>query len=146
MISRLIAAALLCACGAASATQTPVVTNVRFGAHPGFDRMVIDVKGTHLPQVVVTRPYSLRQDGSGLPTSLRGVANIQVSLRGADAHPGYRGPSRVSDLRMRYLHGFQKLGDFEAVVTLGLTTDVRSPTIRVMRLTNPLRIVVDVSR
>jgi hypothetical protein len=122
------------------------ITNVRFGSHPTFDRMVIDIRGPMPSSIRITKPYSLRTDGEGRPVNLRGRANIQVSLFPADGHTRYVGPNRIRDLRMQYLHGFQKIGDFEAVVTFGITTDIANPKIKVMRLRNPTRLVLDISR
>lgn len=122
------------------------VTNVRFGAHSYFDRMVIDIRGRMPGTVLVTKPYALHYDGSGAPVPLAGRGNVQVTMWFADAHTRYRGPRFIRDLRMRFLHGFVLLGDFEATVSFGVTTDVSNPSVRLIKLRNPTRIVVDVWR
>lgn len=132
------------------ATQTPIVKNVRFGSHPTYDRIVIDING-HMPDIRITKPYSLRTDGEGAPVNLRGRANVHIALNPAVAHNEagrnlYKGPRKINDLQMKYLHGFQLLGDFEAVVSFGVTTDITNPRIRIMRLYNPTRVVIDISR
>lgn len=131
----------------ASAAPAPThVTDVRFGGHSTYDRMVVDVKGP-LPSVGVTKPSSLHTDPADRPTNLQGKANVQVVLKPTvDAHTGYVGPHKIGDLHMKYLHGFQVLGDFEGYVTIGLTTDISHPVVHVTKLTNPNRVVVDVSR
>ncbi|WP_030172942.1 AMIN-like domain-containing (lipo)protein [Spirillospora albida] len=129
-------------------TTPPIskVTNVRFGAHSYYDRMVIDIRGRMPGTVRVTKPYSLHYDGSGNPVPLAGRGNVQVTMWFADAHTRYRGPRFIRDLRMRFLHGFALLGDFEATVSFGVTTDVSNPNVRLTKLSNPTRIVVDVWR
>lgn len=149
-MKRLLAIFVTLLATSAFATQTPIVRNVRFGSHPTFDRMVIDIDG-YAPQVRVTKPYSLRTDGEGAPVNLQGRANVRIALSPAVGHDEdgrnlYRGPNRIRDVRMRYIHGFQKLGDFEAVVSFGITTDISNPRVRVTRLYNPTRIVIDISR
>jgi hypothetical protein len=139
-----LAGAAALAIPAASAVTPTHVTNVRFGGHSTYDRMVVDMNGP-LPTVSVTKPYSLRTDPADKPVSLQGKGNVQVVLKPTvDAHTGYVGPKKIADLHMKYLHGFQLLGDFEGYVTLGLTTDVTNPKVRTFKLTNPNRVVVDV--
>lgn len=143
-----VTSAALMGLATASAGATPPtvgkVTNVRFGAHPTFDRMVIDITGPLPANLQCSKPYSLKYDPSGKSVALSGKANVQVVTYQANAHPGYVGPTKVNDLHMKYLHGFVKLGDFEATVSFGLTTDVTNPKVKCVKLTSPNRIVVDV--
>lgn len=129
---------------AVAAPSVGIVTNVRFGAHPTYDRMVIDVNGPLPATVKCTKPYSLHYDPSGAPVALNGKANVQVVMYQANAHPGYIGPTKINDLNMKFMHGFVKLGDFEATVSFGLTTDVTNPNVHCFKLTSPNRVVVDV--
>jgi hypothetical protein len=148
-LTALAALAVVVGAGAPTAVATVPdethVTNVRFGAHSTFDRMVVDMSGP-LPNVKVSKPWALHTDGEGAPVNLKGKGNILTVLSPADAHgtPPYVGPKRIADLHMKYLHGFQLLGDFEGYVSLGLTTDVSNPKYRVIKLTKPSRVIIDV--
>jgi hypothetical protein len=125
----------------------PELVAVRVGRHDGFDRVVLQLRGSppgynvrYVPRVV--------QDGSGQPVPLAGSAFIQVVLN-ANAHeldtgaPTWTGPRRITP-------GFPALkqvafaGDFEGYVTFGLGIGQRAG-FRVMQLRDPARIVVDVA-
>jgi hypothetical protein len=131
----------------ASSALPPELVAVRVGRHQGFDRVVLELRGSppgynvrYVPQVV--------QDGSGRPVPLAGSAFIQVVLN-ANAHeldtgaPTWTGPQRISA-------GFPALkqvafaGDFEGYVTFGLGLGQRTG-FRVLALRDPSRIVVDVA-
>jgi hypothetical protein len=125
----------------------PELVAVRVGRHDGFDRVVLQLRGSppgynvrYVPRVV--------QDGSGRPVPLAGSAFIQVVLN-ANAHdlgsgaPTWTGPRRITP-------GFPALkqlafaGDFEGYVTFGLGIGQRAG-FRVLQLRDPARIVVDVA-
>ena len=125
----------------------PELVAVRVGRHDGFDRVVLELRGTppgynarYVPQVV--------EYGSGRPVPLAGSAFIQVVLN-ANAHdldtgaPTWTGPERITA-------GFPALkqvafaGDFEGYVTFGLGIGQRTG-FRVLELRDPSRIVIDVA-
>jgi hypothetical protein len=126
---------------------TPQVTGIRVGHHRGFDRVVLDLSGK-APGFRVRYVTTLRHDGSGTPVDLLGPVSLRVVLDPADAHNPNTGrntlrtPARTK-WRLDQIRETALIGDFEAVVTLGVGLDHRAP-FRVMTLSNPTRIVVDI--
>ena len=135
---------------AAAPAAVPVaasVVNARFGVHPGYTRIVLDVQGK-LPGVKVTRVARLVYDASGKPVPLHGAYYLRITLTPAVEHNTkgvsvYHGP-KLTALRLPHLKGFALIGDFEGVVSFGAALSDRGP-IHVFTLTGPNRIVIDVS-
>ncbi|MFA9431974.1 hypothetical protein [Egicoccus sp. AB-alg2] len=135
---------------AAEAAAQPAIaelTNVRTGGHPGFDRIVFDYRG-RVPRARVQRVDQVVEDGSGRPIRLRGRAFLQVTMQPANAHdedgrPTYRGPRTLTP-ELPVLRQAKFAGDFEAVVSWGLGLRANAG-FRVLRLSNPSRVVVDVA-
>jgi hypothetical protein len=131
------------------------LTDVRVGAHNGFDRIVFEFQEpTPNPGGKGGVPsYEIRQakppfaeDPSGLPLDVEGDAYVRLVIHGAtgadlDGNPTYTGPSTLTP-------GFGTLaqvvegGDFEATLTwvLGLS---RATCWQVQELHDPDRLVVD---
>lgn len=139
--------------GLAEAAPVPgriAVTGVRFGKHETFDRVVYDLAGTgHAGWRVRYVDSPVRAQGSGFIVPLEGDAQLSVALRGI-ALPGdaggrrYDGPQRpklgatgvVEDLYVGNVYE----GVFESFV------GTRSPErVRVFRLDDPKRVVVDIA-
>ena len=123
----------------------PKVIDLRAGEHRNFDRVVIDLRGK-IPGYTVRYVRQLVYDGSGEPVPLRGRRFIAVTLTPANAHDRngnnlYHGP-RLQQLAMPSLRGVAFTGDFEAVVSFGLSLSHRAP-FRVFTLSAPSRIVID---
>ena len=140
------AAAAPTAAPTAAPSATALVVNARFGAHPGYDRIVLDIKGP-LPAVSVTRVNRVYYDASGKPVPLRGTFFLRIRLAPAAAHDSaghsvYRGP-RLTALSLPHLHGFALAGDFEGVVGFGVGVKDHG-SVHVSTLKNPNRVVVDV--
>lgn len=124
----------------------PGVVRLDVGRHDdeGYDRVVIEFDGA-LPGYDVRYVGQLVQDGSGEPVSLRGAADLRITIQPANAHddsgastlptrrltPGY---PAVAEARL--------VGDFEAVVTVGVGASARLP-FRVTELSGPSRLVID---
>ena len=136
--------------GAATGSGTALVSDVRLGTHTGYDRIVFELKGTTVPEVVietVTPPFTA--DPSGLPVLVPGSSFVQVRLVGAsgagyataDGKPSYTGPVSFA-VGYPKLTAFQQLGDFEGHDTwiAGLTG---TACYHVSVLTAPTRIVID---
>jgi hypothetical protein len=124
----------------------PKVVDVRVGAHRNFDRVVIDLRGK-LPGYDVRYTRHLSYDGSGDRVPLRGRKFIAIALMPARAHNAhgdsvYAGP-KLRQYRFDALRGVALTGDFEGVVSLGLSLRHRTD-FRVTVLHAPNRIVVDV--
>lgn len=122
---------------------------VRTASHERFDRVVFEFAGARPPGYrveYVDRP--VRQCGSGEAVPVAGDAWLRVRLTPANAHTE-AGEATVTDRdrRLGYtnLKELKILCDFEAEVewVLGLASPNRY---RVLELTNPARLVVDVRK
>jgi hypothetical protein len=121
------------------------VLDLRYAEHPGFDRVVIDVR-RHLSGYRISYTKRLTYDASGQKVPLKGRKKLLLTLRPAYAHNAkgdniYRGPTLVQ-VQLPTLRGVAFIGDFEGVVSFGFTTRRKAPY-RIFTLTNPRRIVID---
>jgi hypothetical protein len=124
-----------------------VLTAVRSAQHDGFDRIVFEFRDKRLPGYhveYIDRP--VRQCGSGNPTSIAGDGWLEIRLEAAYAHDELGKPTvrdREQSLDLPIVREAELTCDFEAVVTwvLGVTSPNRY---RVMELTEPTRLVVDI--
>ena len=126
-------------------SPTPKVVDLRWGEHPRFDRVVIDLRGK-LPGYRVQYVRVLRYDPGGQRVRLPGRRHISIALRPAVAHNNqgdsvYQGPMRRR-LNLPVLRGVAFTGDFEGVVSLGLALSRRAD-FRVFVVHAPNRIVID---
>ncbi|MFI8966074.1 hypothetical protein ACIGO8_28630 [Streptomyces sp. NPDC053493] len=126
---------------------TAQVVNVRWGGHPSFDRLVIDVRGA-MPSVGVRTVKELRYDGSGNKVPLPGKFFLEIRLSPAAAHDDagrsvYQGP-RLVRIHLPALKGVALTGDFEGVVTVGAAFDSK-PSYKVGALHSPERLVLDIA-
>ncbi len=137
------------------ATGARPLDDVRTGAHPCYDRMVLDVPGTSSANPVgyhVRYVGQLYQDGSGKPLAVRGGAVIEVialapsydPATGLPTYPGRAG----SPLPGVDLSGYRTFvearfaSSFEGQTQIGLGVRARLP-FRVFQLDN--RLVIDVA-
>lgn len=131
-------------------TGTPpaILTDVRFAAHDGFDRVVFEFNDS-LPgyRVEYVSP-PITKDPSDLPVDVSGSAFLKVRFRFAAAHDDagsvtYPGPMERS-ANLNTLRELEQIGDFEGHVTwiLGLVAEVG---FRVTELESPYRIAIDVA-
>ena len=117
---------------------------IRTGTHGTYDRLTVEF-GNRLPSQVkvgVASGTNFTLDPSGMQVTLKGKNSILVVIYDADMHTSYSGPV---DIVTGYpgLAEARRVGDFEGVVQLGL--GVNGPACyRVMWLTNPNRLVIDV--
>ena len=119
VVTSFAAVVLALAATPAGAQSAPTLTDVRAGGHTGFDRVVFEFDGA-VPEHRVGYVDQLVQDGS--PT---------ISPRRFST-----GLTAVKEV--------VQAGDFEAVVTYGIGVDRKRP-IKVSTLSNPSRLVIDVS-
>ena len=130
----------------AGAQSAPTLTDVRAGGHTGFDRVVFEFSGA-VPEHRVGYVDQLVQDGSGRPVAVAGAADLEVVFRGANAHRQDGSPTispRRFSTGLTAVKEVVQAGDFEAVVTYGIGVDRKRP-IKVSALSNPSRLVIDVS-
>jgi hypothetical protein len=134
---------------AAAVPAIPALTNVRTGANPGFDRVVLDLTAGSAPAVSYQLVDELTADPSGEIVWLTGQYFINVSATPAAAHddngaPTYPGPQKFRTRNLRNVMAVAVTGDFEGHLTVGL--GVRSRTaVNVFTLTGPNRVVIDVA-
>jgi hypothetical protein len=146
VVTSLAAVVLALAAAPAGAQSAPTLTDVRAGRHTGFDRIVFEFSGA-VPEHRVRYVDRLVQDGSGKPVSVAGAADLEVVFHGANAHEDDGTPT-ISPRRfptgLPAVKEIAQIGDFEAVVTYGIGVDRKRP-IKVSTLSNPSRLVIDVS-
>jgi hypothetical protein len=118
------------------------LTGIRSAHHsesPGYDRMVFDFNGG-IPSYDLTRQESpaFVKDPSGQPIALEGGAGIKLTFRDTD-------PQGVSDQspQLPAVRQVAQLGNFERVLSYGVGLS-NSQCVRVLELSNPSRLVVDV--
>lgn len=145
-------------CAAQSGGEDGVFTNltdVRVGAHRGFDRIVFEFAapepnpggkaGIPFYEIRQAKP-PFTQDPSGMPVEVFGEAFVHLVMHGTagydfDGNPTYPGP-RVLTPGFGTLAQVAQAGDFEATMSwvLGLS---RSTCWQVLELRNPDRLVID---
>jgi hypothetical protein len=136
------------------APDTALLERIDVGRHDGYDRVVFRFRGDALPGYrvgFVKKP--LLEDGSGAEISLAGRSVIGVRLEpasGFDLGQGegtlvYKGPKRISGSQFgaEAITELARTGDFEAVLNWAIGLD-RGRDFRVLELTDPARLVVDV--
>lgn len=130
-------------------TDGPLPTTVRFGEHPGYDRVVFDFDGDVLPGYRVEYVPQAVQDGSGTIVEVDGDAILQVRMEGVrlpepgEAVPG--GPGTFEPDEDEAVKEVRLEGTFEGVALAWVGVDDRQRDFRVFTLTDPVRLVVDVS-
>ena len=146
VVTSFAAVVLALAATPAGAQSAPTLTDVRAGGHTGFDRVVFEFSGA-VPEHRVGYVDQLVQDGSGRPVAVAGAADLEVVFRGANAHRQDGSPTispRRFSTGLTAVKEVVQAGDFEAVVTYGIGVDRKRP-IKVSTLSNPSRLVIDVS-
>lgn len=129
------------------APTIPVLTGIRTGQHPGFDRIVLDLSGP-APTVANRWVDELTADPSGEVVWLTGEFFVDVVVNPAAAHdaagnPTYTGPQKFRTRDLRNIMAVAVTGDFEGHLSIGLGT--RDQTwVRTSMLTSPTRVVIDV--
>ena len=146
VVPSLAAVVLALAAAPAGAQSTPTLVDVRARSHTGYDRVVFEFRGA-VPEHRIRYVDQLVEDGTGDPVSVAGAADLEVVFEGANAHEEDGSPT-ISPRRfspgLPAVKEIAQLGDFEAVVSYGIGVDQRRP-IQVSTLSNPSRLVVDIS-
>ncbi|HSV39439.1 MAG TPA: hypothetical protein VLI04_11835 [Nocardioidaceae bacterium] len=122
-----------------------MVVGLRVSEHAHFDRVVIDVDGRR-PGYRVRYLPRLSYDGSGADVPLKGRKRLSIALFPARAHDlaghnVYAGP-QLQQFTLPMLRGVAFTGDFEGVVSFGLTARAKHGY-RIFTLNDPSRIVID---
>lgn len=133
-----------------SAASAPsLLTNIRTGSHPTFDRIVLDFSGSVPAYGVTGGPDQLTDCGSGNTVPLTGTEYTEITSTNAAAHdengnPTYTGPRVVYTPQLAKVTGFAVTCDFEGHLNVGFATKAGVTEIHTFPLSNPSRIVVDV--
>lgn len=132
----------------AAAVSPATVVGVRTAAHEDFDRVTIELAGSSPGYRASWRTTPPRHCGSGAAAAMAGKAWLEVRLDPAQAHDAQgratleaRPPARPG---LTALQALQMTCDFEGVVSWALGAP-RALPFRVMPLTDPPRVVVDVA-
>jgi hypothetical protein len=130
------------AVGASNPPLTAYINAVRTGTHSGYDQVTIQFSTAQPGNITIEPQPSARFTGapSGQAITLAGQDGILITLRGADGHTQYTGPT---DFKTNYavLKELRQVQDFEGTVqwALGLShAGCYAYTI----LTNPTRLVI----
>ena len=126
---------------------------IRSGRHVGYDRIVFEFTGSP-PAYDVRYVDQVRQDPSDRPVRLQGTAFLSVVMPGGTLDTtlqvddpakaqSYKGPRRLQP-DLSAVQEIAVAGDFEGVLSFGVGLDRRS-AFRVLRLSDPARIVIDVA-
>ncbi len=137
-----------------------VLTDVRVGTHPGFDRITFEfvpperpppvpAPAGMLPRYEISRVQSLTRDGSGERMQVAGTGLFRVVFHGATGvttsgervERTYTGPTEFRP-NFRQLAELEQAGDFEATLSWGFGLR-RSGCPRVVELKDPLRLAID---
>jgi len=125
------------------------LAEVRAAAHPGYDRVVFQLSDGELPGYrveYIDRP--VRLCGSGEAVEVAGDGWLSVRLEPARAHDE-RGNATVTDRRrspgLALVRELRSTCDFEGQVEWVLGVAAPNP-FRVLELSDPARLVVDVRR
>lgn len=126
-------------------------TNLRFGAHDGYDRLVLDLDGTGQPawrMEYVDEPHG---EGSGEVVDLKGGAYLVLSVQNirlpgeVAGQPEYTGPAAILPPAGSVIREVRWGGIFEGTlqIFIGVTEEV---PFRAFLLEDPTRIVIDVQQ
>lgn len=132
----------------ASPGASVTVSDIRFGVHDGFDRVVLEVGGEGLPGWDVRYVDQASSQGSGEAVDVAGNAVLQVSLTGA-GYPYHTGVQEVPRGRSVSAPGAGTVTDvvfdatFEGTTVAFVGTTEQAP-FRVYLLEAPTRVVLEV--
>ena len=134
----------------ASADAAVTVTDVRIGAHDGFDRVVYEFGGTGTPGWTVGYVDQAIQDGSGAEVEVGGTSILAVTITGA-AYPfdsgvqEYDGPDPLTDPTATVVDEVRFGATFEGTTQSWIGTTTERPGFTVTTLSIPTRLVVDIA-
>jgi hypothetical protein len=150
-----ILAAMLCAVALsgtatpalAAPQQTTTLVAIRAAHHPDYDRVVFEFAGPLPARRDVGYVPVLIGDPSGMPVPVVGDAILQVRIAFASGHDDNGnityGPTRRTYPLPNVIQVVNS-GDFEGVLSFGIGL-ARQTTVNTFTLTNPSRVVVDIS-
>jgi len=129
--------------------------DIRVGAHPCFERFVVELQQSDPPPPSAFPGYWVRYatgpvglSPSGQTITMRGKAFLLVSLGSAmqrTDYVGYSGPRDVFPHGLSFIREYRLIEDFEGQSAWAIGLDARHP-FTVTRLSGPPRLVVDVQK
>ena len=125
---------------------SPALVELRAGHHASFDRVVFQLDGPIPSYYSVRYVPQVRLDGSGDPLPLRGTAFLEVVIRAPTHDEDYQPVLSPTRLRPNFstLSEVNAPASFEGQTTAGIGLAHRVG-FRVLELTNPTRIVIDLA-
>jgi LPXTG-motif cell wall-anchored protein len=125
---------------------SPKLITLRAGRHAGHDRVVFQLDGPIPSYYSVRYVPVVRLDGSGDPLRLRGAAFLEVVVRAPTHDEDYRPVLTPTRLRpdLPALREVNAPGSFEGQTTAGIGV-TQKVGFRVLELTSPARIVIDLA-
>ena len=133
-------------------TGTALLRTVRVGRNAGFERIVFEFAGDSIPGYRVQWVDGpITADGSGEPVDVTGDAFLEIVMTpasGVDLSAPqltivYDGPDRIPVAgQTALITDLVRTGDFESVLSWAAGTTEEVP-FRVLRLEDPVRVVVD---
>ena len=136
-------------CGASTVpTQasgpSALVSAMRTGSHPGYDRLVVEF-ASGVPSAITVTPQqrpTFTNSPRGDSITLGGTSGLSIVMHDADAHTTYSGPT-VLKPNGPALVEVRRIEDFEGYLGLGL--GIAGPSCyRAFMLGSPTRLVIDV--
>ncbi len=127
----------------AQPVPSALVSAVRTGSHPGYDRFVVEFSSVPGRTSITPQQHAtFINSPKGDSVTLAGAAGLLVVIRGADAHTSFGGPVSFKPSGATLLE-VRRVEDFEGYVGFGLGL-AKSPCYRAFTLTSPYRLVIDV--
>jgi hypothetical protein len=125
---------------------SPKLVGLRAGRHTTYDRVVFQLDGPIPSYYSVRYVPVVRLDGSGAALRLRGTASLEVVVRAPTHDQDYRPVLTPTRLRPDFpaLREVNAPGSFEGQTTAGIGV-TEQVGFRVLELTNPTRIVIDLA-
>lgn len=151
----------VCGAGGSGGTQgMPVylnLTGVRAAHQAGFDRITFEFAGGGIPAYTITPQGGTRfyQDASGMPVDVKGTQGMNIVFHGASERDvnGMATYTGSNDILLAPAAGsgnavaeVRQVGDFERVLSWAVGLSARPACTRVLELSSPSRLVIDVQR
>ncbi len=135
--------------GAAQGGPVGYLTDIRLGAHTGYDRVVFEYSGPGTPAWHVRYVDQTVADPSGSPYLVRGDAFLEATLFGVEypdpgAPDAFDGPFILSIPSTRSVVEVIQSSVFEGQMQTFIGVSPRALPFRAFRLGNPSRVVIDV--
>jgi len=118
------------------------LSTIRTALHDGYDRIVFEFSA-QIPSYDLTRQDSATfvRDASGQPVTLDGSVGIKLVFRNTDVASGVSADAKPALTSVREI---TEIGNFERVLSYGVGL-ASSQCVRVLELSGPSRLVVDVA-